>query len=58
MAIGDNVGKLAVDELTTQTVPELHKALDDMLAPFQALIPSIQDILQGKKKLVITLEDK
>ena len=58
MAIGDNVGKQAVDELTGQTVPLINTDLNNLLKPFIDILPDIQAVLQGKKKLVITLEDK
>jgi hypothetical protein len=57
MAIGDSAGKQAIDELTTVTVPLAAKDLTDLLAPFVAFLPCIEAVLQGKKRLVITLED-
>ncbi len=58
MALGDQVGKAAVDELDAVTIPEAQKSLTEALAPFAALATALQALLAGGKRLVITLEDK
>jgi hypothetical protein len=58
MALGDQVGKQAVDELDAVTIPEAQKSLTEVLAPFAALATALQALLAGGKRLVITLEDK
>ena len=57
MALGDSVGKQAIDEIDSTTLPEALLGLTKLLAPFAALIPDLQYVLQGKKRLIITLED-
>ena len=53
MALGDSVGKQAADEITSIAIPEMQKALE----PFVNLLPFLEALLAGKKKLVVTLED-
>ena len=57
MALGDSVGKQAIDAIDQITLPEATADLNKLLAPFAALVPDLQAVLQGKKKIVITLED-
>ena len=38
MAIGDQAGKAAVDELTTKTIPELMERMDALAARLAALL--------------------
>ena len=38
MAIGDQAGKQAVDELTTKTIPELMDRMDALVARLAALL--------------------
>jgi hypothetical protein len=57
MAIGDQAGTAAVDKLDTVTIPLVKQELTAVLAPFVSFLPFLQAILDGKKRLVITLED-
>ena len=57
MAIGDQAGTAAVDKLDTVTITLAKQELTAVLAPFVSFLPFLQVILDGKKRLVITLED-
>ena len=44
MAIGDQAGKAAVDELTTKTIPELMDRMDALAARLAALLKRLDGV--------------
>ena len=57
MALGDSVGIQAVEKIDLDTIPEIKQALLEVVSPFVKLLPSLQAVLDGKKRLVVSFED-